>query len=307
MSGQVGWYPDPGGQPGMFRFWNGTAWSQELSPTPHAPAPGTGPARGQQPSAPGAQPQGGQYAPHGSNPYAVRQPRSGALWWVLGSVLALALIVGAVIILPQLLTGRSVIDTDPGGGGATPQSLCPPQPSEYPTVPPAQGDGRVHAGGMSYPELGSPWSAPSSETRVPFGRDAQTQTVLVEEGYDGFSSWVASVLIAELAAGDGFFSPEQGSEIVSECIVGSFYGDAEVTRDDQRNEAITIDGKDGWIVESHLTFDIEGLETKGETMIVVIVKTSDVTSALYYASIPDTTPELLQPAEDLIDELQVEG
>ena len=28
---QPGWFPDPGGQPGMYRYWDGTAWTQQRS------------------------------------------------------------------------------------------------------------------------------------------------------------------------------------------------------------------------------------------------------------------------------------
>ena len=48
------------------------------------------------------------------------------------------------------------------------------------------------------------------------------------------------------------------------------------------------------------------LDTKGELLIVAIVATG-ATSGLYYASIPDTTPELVQPARDALEELQVDG
>ena len=37
------------------------------------------------------------------------------------------------------------------------------------------------------------------------------------------------MLVGELQAGDGFFTPEQGSQIVVKCILGEFYGNAEVT------------------------------------------------------------------------------
>ena len=112
------------------------------------------------------------------------------------------------------------------------------------------------------------------------------------------------MLVGELQAGDGFFTPEQGSQIVVKCILGAFYGNAEVGSNVKKNEAITIDGHEGWIVESQLSFDIPGLKTKGELLIVVIVS-AGARSGLYYASIPDTTPELVQPARDLIGELRV--
>ena len=179
-----------------------------------------------------------------------------------------------------------------------------PPPEDHPN------DGRVHGGPISYPALPTPWSAPHGDNRVPFGSDVQTQDITVEPNYTTdpntgeSSSWVASVLVGELQAGDGFFTPEQGSQIVVKCILGRFYGNAAVESDVKKNEAITIDGHEGWIVESQLSFDIPNLKTKGELLIVVIVS-AGARSGLYYASIPDTTPELVQPARDLIKELRV--
>ena len=100
--------------------------------------------------------------------------------------------------------------------------------------------------------------------------------------------------------------PEQGSQIVVKCILGKFYGDNPVNSDVKVNQATTIDGHEGWLVESHLTFDIPGLKTKGELLIVAIVSAGE-RSGLYYASIPDTTPELVEPARQVLTELKVEG
>ena len=159
---------------------------------------------------------------------------------------------------------------------------------------------------MSYPMLGAPWSSPTPDTRVPFGRDVLSQLVTVEDNYTPGNNWVASVLVGELQAGDGFYTPEQGSQIVVKCILGAFYGDNEVDSNVTVNQAATIDGHEGWLVESKLTFDIEGLRTKGELLIVAIVTTGS-TAGLFYASIPDTRPELVQPARDALRSLQVDG
>ena len=160
---------------------------------------------------------------------------------------------------------------------------------------------------MSYPQLGAPWGAPQAENRVPFGSDVLSQIVPVETNYDGKgANWVASILVGELQAGDGFFTPEQGAQIVVKCILGSFYGDNPVNSDVKVNEKTTIDGHEAWLVESQLTFDIAGLETKGELLIVAIVSAGN-RSGLYYASIPDTVPELVQPARYALEQLQVDG
>jgi hypothetical protein len=193
-------------------------------------------------------------------------------------------------------------------GGQPSQDVCPATSTASPTAEPSHpADGRVHGGPVSYPMLGSPWGPPQGENRVPFGSDVQSQLVPVETNYDGSgSNWVASVLVGELQAGDGFFTPEQGSQIVVKCILGKFYGDNPVKSNVKVNEKATIDGHDAWLVESHLTFDIAGLKTKGELLIVAIVSAGN-RSGLYYASIPDTTPELVQPARDALKNLQVDG
>ena len=142
---------------------------------------------------------------------------------------------------------------------------------------------------------------------MPFGSDALTQTVPDQQNYDGRgSSWVASVLVAELQAGDGFFSPKQGSEVVVRCVLGTFYGNAQVTSDVQVNKKTTIDGHDAWIVESQLSFDIPNLRAKGERLIVAVISAGS-TSGLFYASIPDTKSELVKPAREALAQLQVDG
>ena len=330
MSANPGWYPDPGGGQGLFRYWDGKAWSAATSPNPSAPPPSQGlvgagiPQQGGQPQSgqPSGQDgrpygQGGQPA-YGQVPYGqdygsaytdyqeLEKKKSPIGWWIAGAALVIGIIIVAVIAI-RAVTGGGTGTT--GGPVTQPsQDVCPAEttPTTEPsTIQPA--DGRVHGGPVSYPMLGAPWGAPQSETRVPFGSDVQTQLVPVESNYDGNgANWVASILVGELEAGDGFFTPEQGAQIVVKCILGRFYGDNPVNSNVKVNEKTTIDGHDAWLVESQLTFDIVGLKTKGELLIVAIVSAGN-RSGLYYASIPDTTPELVQPARDALEQLQVDG
>jgi hypothetical protein len=241
-----------------------------------------------------------------ANYQELEKKKSPVGWWIAGAALVIVIIVVAVLAI-RAVTG--------GGGGATgapsgqsSQDVCPPQNTASPEPPASHpADGRVHGGPVSYPMLGAPWGPPEGDNRVPFGSDVQNQVVIVERDYDGQGGlWAASVLVGELQAGDGFFTPEQGSQIVVKCILGAFYGNNPVESNVKVNEKTTIDGHDAWLVESHLTFDIAGLETKGELLIVAIVSAGN-RSGLYYASIPDTTPELVQPARDALKNLQVDG
>jgi len=330
VSAKSGWYPDPGGGENLYRYWDGKAWSAATSPHPGAPPPSQGlvgatpPATaapvvgqggggqggiGQPPYSQGAYGQGGYgpSTPGAGSPYAnyqqLEKKKSPVGWWIAGGALVLVIVVVAVIAIRAVVGGQVEVGS-PGAGPAS-QNACPEERTQSADPNEDPNDGRVHGGPVSYPTLGSPWGAPRPDNRVPFGSDVLSQIVPVESNYDGSGGqWVASVLVGELQAGDGFFTPEQGSEIVVKCILGKFYGNNPVNSDVKVNEAATIDGHEAWIVESQLSFDIQGLQTKGELLIVAIVSAGP-RSGLYYASIPDTTPELVKPARDLIDQLKV--
>jgi Protein of unknown function (DUF2510) len=331
VSAKAGWYPDPGGGQGLFRYWDGKAWSAATSPNPSSPPPtqglvGAGTASQGGQAGQSAYGQGGQQydqtgqSPYGQSPYGqapygqgsayanyqeIQKKKSPIGWWIAGAALVIVIVVVAVLAIRAVTGGGT--GTTGGPIGQPSQDVCPAASTATPEQGNHPNDGRVHGGPVSYPMLGQPWSAPQGEDRVPFGTDVQTQLVPVESDYDGNgANWVASILVGELQAGDGFFTPEQGSQIVVKCILGKFYGDNPVKSNVKVNEKATIDGHDAWLVESHLTFDIAGLKTKGELLIVAIISAGN-RSGLYYASIPDTTPELVQPARDALKNLKVDG
>ncbi len=223
--------------------------------------------------------------------------------WIIAGVAVLVVFVVLVVLAVRVV--GSALGGDPVFPGQNPsEDICPT--ANPGSAPPQPADGRVHGGRLSYPQLGSPWGPPQPEFRVAFGRDVMQQYVEVEKGDFGqFSSWGAAVLVGELVAGDGFFTPRDGAAIVVKCVTGTFYGDTEVTRDDRRNAATKVDGHDAWIVESNLGFDIPGLQAKHELLIVVIVDTGDGAGGLFYASIPENAPQLVAPAREALAGLRV--
>ena len=276
----------------MYRYWTGTSWSASVTNNPAQAAP-----------------QGGFGAPQHPMGQPVWNPnqkrRSPLGWWIVVVAVVLALgIVGWLAI--RNLGG--ILGGDPGTGSNPTQNICPKQVATTTSPTPGPTNDRVYGGALSYPRLGSPWSSPREETRVPFGRDVLVQSVTIEPNYKGNSSWVASVLVGELVAGDGFFSPQQGSEIVVKCIMGVFYDDAEVVRDDKVNKATTVDGKEAWLVETQLSFDIPNLKATGELAIIMIVATKAESSSIFYASIPDNADrQLVTDARNAMAKLRVES
>jgi hypothetical protein len=310
----------------MFRYWDGQAWSPVLSPTPLPGPPEQYGATPTWPSAPpaapstsvaGAYPQaGGAYPPSGgTSAYAQFQtlqatkPKKPVGMWVTIAIGVVVLAVVAYFIATRVLGG---VVTEPPTEVPTDiptTEVCPAEPAfnernEHPD------DGRVYGGKLSYPELGDPWGpVETTEVRVPFGRDVAQQEVMIhinDTGLGTWDGWVAAVLVGELNAGDGFFSPEQASGIVNRCIQGTFYGpDSPVTPTTVRSEAYNVDGYDGWITETNLSFSIPGLPTTNELAIVIIVATSELSSSIFYASIPGDAMALLPDVRAAMDSLAV--
>ena len=287
-----GWYPDPSGQPGRFRFWDGRTWSAATTADPRT-----------QPGAPGA-PSGPGPVPYA--PVAPTARRRSAVPWLIGAIaLAVVLVVVAVLVLRNLV-GPVIDDPGPDPNPTPAVQVCPDAVVETAT-PPAQTGDRVRSGSLSYARLPEPFSAPQWDSRVPFGRDVQSQDATVEQNAQGEQTWVAAVLVARLLAGDGFYGPEQGAKVVAECVTGKFYGNADVARTDSRNEPTTVDGRRAWLIEAHLTFSLPDVETTGETMIIVVVETVTGEAGLFYASIPDTSPQFMAAAQAAQTTLEVGG
>jgi len=305
-----GWYADPGGSPGMYRYWDGAAWSEALSPTPMAPPPtyayagiAPGPIQLGNP----AQPQAYQPDPNAYATYqgmAQKPKRSPGPWIILG----IGVLVVAVLV--YLAITRVINPVGPGattnGGGDSTSQVCPQEATDNQRADHPD-DNRVYGGKLSYPMLTDPWSAvQTDDTRIPFGRDVAEQMVVIHPYYDGSSSWVASVMVGELYAGDGFYSPQQGSEIVNRCIFGTFYGGARVVATTISSGAYSLDGYDGWKTVTNLTFSIPNLPTTNELATVIIVATSAMSSSIFYSSIPGDASQYNADVDQAIAGLRVE-
>ena len=302
MSAPPGWYPDPAGTPDRYRFWDGHAWGPQTADRPNAAFPSAQPPalfRG----APQAGTTGHNFGEGGQVGAGAVQPRQARGWWVAGAAVLLVVVVVAALVV-RSISGAVLDGPEPPGTDPTPQS-CPRSSQTDSSVSPSTGD-RVRSGQLSYPRLPAPFGGPMPDDRTPFAHDVQTQHALVEQSPDGETIWVAWALIARLMAGDGFYGPEQGAEIVAGCVVALFYNNHEIQRSDTRREAITVDGHEAYLIESHLTFDIPGIKTKGETMIVVVIDVGQQGEAgLFYATIPDTSPQFLAPIRSALADLQV--
>ncbi len=284
----VGWYPDPGGQPGLFRYWNGSSWSAQTTSTPRQTPP------------PPGQPVGGP----GTEPSGKKTPVG--VWIGIGAaVLVVALIIWAVVqFLPNLTGGGN--PWQPGGNPS--QNFCTAGGTSYSATPFPDRPGRVSAGHLSFPTMGDPWRDPGADNRVPFGTLAVMQSALDQDNYDGKGGvWVSSVLVSDLVSGDGFADTQSAANVVLKCVLGRYYSNTVVTRNDLSSAAYKVDGHPGWLIESQLSFDVPGLRAKGERVLLLVVSVAPDQYGLFYASVPDTSPDRLPEARDAMKNLTVDG
>lgn len=285
----AGWYPDPGGQLGKFRYWNGQTWSEQVTDNPAStppPPPTAGPAA--------------------ANPAAAQPRKRNTGWWIAGAVgvLVIGLIIwGLARLIPTITGGPN--PWDPGGNPTV--DICDTGmtgPVSTPAIPVRPG--QVSTLHLSYPTLSSPWAGPSTDNRVPFGTVVVGQIAIDQEDYDGTgSNWVSSVILADLASGDGFSSAQNAAELSYRCILGKFYGDNTVDSKIITSAARTVDGHTAWYIEGQLSFSVPGLNATGERAIILVVNTGNDNYSLYYGSVPNTSEARLPAVRAAMKELKV--
>jgi hypothetical protein len=273
----------------MFRYWNGRSWSEEVTSNPSSPAPTTISGAASNPGAPYDQP----------------RRRKVGLWVAAGiGALALGLIVwGLAALIPNLTGGTN--PWAPGGNGSV--DMCnigmtgSASTSPVPTRP-----GEVSTQHLSYPLMPKPWQEPSEENRVPFGTIVVTQEALDQATYDGpGTGWVSSAIVADLMSGDGFASAQNAAELSYKCILGKFYGDNQVSGKILTSEKRTVAGHSAWYIESQLSFDVPGLNAKGERVLIMVVEVGNDEYSMFYGSVPDTSAARLPEVRDAMSKLKV--
>lgn len=274
-----GWYPDPSGQPGQFRHWDGAQWSAHTSPDPHAPAPG------------GSAPSGGG--------------GGGAGRWIVLAVAVVALALIVVLVIRQIGGGGGSSATedknsstptvsswdetstptpdpdDPDGKGGKAKS-CPAGSS---TNPGSISDGRLHGGGISVESLG--WRPQRMSLAWVHNQAAEGKEIVP-------GKWFSVSAVGALRVADGFEAPKSSAQIMIQCFASSIYYQGMTGTKTVTSEAVTIDGHKGHHLRAEVYVSNQGPDIKGDTIDVLVLDTGNADGlAMYYSSatIGDTTTQ----------------
>jgi len=267
-----GWYPDPAGAPGRYRYWDGSRWSGATTDDPRRPAPA-------------------EFGPNDSTPPQASEgtaasppPQRRRLALIIGAlVVAVTVAVVAAVALRDTRQLLGVPTPTPTATGLTGTSPTPtatrsptatPVPARCPKGDPNRraahpSDGRVHGGNLSFPE--QPTFDPASlEKRFSFAYDVIQQTLTVSQD----PPWIAQLAVGQLRGKDGFGNdPRSTVESLMRCVItGNMYSPYLPARTDIRSESLSIDGHDGWLVESEITVDRPDIAFAGDHTIFIVVR-----------------------------------
>ena len=272
----AGWYPDPAGVPGRYRYWDGSQWSTMFTDDTGRPSEAESPASG----------------PTLSEPAKSDPPSRPARRRRLGLIIAVLAVAVSAVVAVAILIGnfRSVANNPLPAATASPSDASParsptatPTPSAtatpVPLVPCPKGnpnqrarhpiDGRVYGGNLSF-EAQPTFEPAALESRFSFAYDVLQQTLPVSQN----PPWIAQLAVGQLRASDGFVHDARNTvESFAQCVVtGRMYGPYVPTRGDIRSESLSIDGRRGWLIESEITVDQPDLALLGDHVIFIVVR-----------------------------------
>ncbi|MFV0532509.1 MAG: hypothetical protein ACK5MR_02505 [Cumulibacter sp.] len=230
--------------------------------------------------------------------YAPAEPpaRTGALWWGIGGI-------GVIAAILSILVMTGVFDASVDEPGANPQAT-----GDYsnPSDPKAL---RVidKASGISYDYLGEGWKDYSmgvmEENQATVGEYVVTQESVPSGGQ--FIAQVTSGLLSTSFGSPSAAQFPQALAEVEESVFGNYYPlPNEPTNQSER--ALTIDGHDAYERITDLTWDVDGYDSTGERVHLLLIDTGKSAPVFFYCSFPNTHAELYPLIDQVIASIKVD-
>lgn len=296
-----GWYADPAGEPGRFRYWDGQQWSAGTTSDPSNPAPGAGSA------APATTP-----AKRSRTPLVV----------VVVVLVSVALIAAIVIAVagrqptpvttppaasqpggfptgtPSPLLPPSSSSTSSAGPTPVPSSSCPP--GDPLTRQPPVDDGRIHGGGLSFPTQ-SNYLVDGPSGQLSWAYDVSSQSRLVEP------HWSSSFAVGALLTTEGFETPRRSAALVLACTAPSPMYAGFTDRKILTSAAVTVDGHKAWAMRAEIHVDDAQTTLPGDVVEVIVVDGDSPESlGMFWACVPIGDQDALAQLDRVTGKLRVD-
>lgn len=262
---EAGWYPDPAGRPGVYRWFDGRDWTEQT----------TGGPSGGQGTGGGGDSSGGNGSGGGRGPGRI----------ILGGIVVVLL--GALVVWLVLRQGSS---GDQGGARpdnntSTPtvspwneKSSSPSAGSSVVKCPQgttsqaaATADGRLHSGPISVAMIDG-WD--DEDLTMPWVRQINSQTDIVYTASP--TSWMSVSGVGQLAAADGFSAPRDAARMMTQCFASSQYYSGYTGSRVVSQQEFDRNGHAGWWIRSEIHVSMSELpQVRGDVVDVVVMDTGN--------------------------------
>ncbi|WUI00735.1 hypothetical protein OHR68_02640 [Spirillospora sp. NBC_00431] len=147
----------------------------------------------------------------------------------------------------------------------------------------------VHSG-LSYPRLAAPWKVPTKQNKLGTPGWSGQQILVTEK--NGARLWYGQLMTGTLvpslqSAYQGPDSVKNVAGLVAQGFEAQYYGFPHRSAP-LASQALTVDGRQGWLIASYLTYKRDGVRATGEIYATAVIDTGRKAPAVVFASMPNT-------------------
>jgi hypothetical protein len=282
-----GWYPDPAGAAGLFRWWDGSQWADVTSDSVQAPPP---------------IPVSTEFPAAGSGSRRQTSPLRIAAALGLGFALFVSASIGLGLIIWPGQTNTSP-QRAAGGHGI-------PSAGSIGTDPVGYLDERTRTATIGPASLTMPAD--------PYVLKPDPMTIRgvfdlffwasapVHARYDGKQDWSSGVLLAQIAQSNTHGQLETEGTRALHRLSSAIFAEHPTELKDLTWNQHSVDGRPGMLFTAHVYYNVDKLPSRYDTVTAVLVRLDDGALIMAASSVPnDTDDDVARQASDALKTLTV--
>jgi Protein of unknown function (DUF2510) len=283
-----GWYPDPAGATGLYRWWDGNHWANVTSDSANAPPPILIQAEAAT---------GNLAARRGASPLRV----SAAL--LLGFAIFVSASIGLGVVLWRSPSSTSA--QRPAGG---PADL--PSAGSLGTDPVGYLDERTRKatiGSASLTLPGHPYVVSPDPMAIRGVLDLLFwASAPVHTRYDGKHDWSSGVLLGRVAESDSHRNLETEGTLALHRLSNAIFDRHPTELKGLKRYEHAVDGQQGMLFSAQVHYAVDQLPSRYDTVTALVVRLGDGSLILAASSVPnDADPEIARQAADALQTLTI--
>ena len=282
-----GWYPDPAGAPGLYRWWDGSHWADVTSDSVQAPPPLALPIEAA----------GGIGSYHHASPLRI----AAALG--LGFALFISASIGLGLAIWPTQSNTSAQRAAGGPGGL-------PTVGSVGTDPVGYLDERTRTatiGPASLTMPGDPYVLSPDPMAIRGVLDLLFwASAPVHVRYDGKSTWSSGVLLGRVAQSSSQVELETEGTLALHRLSNAIFEQHPTELKGLRWDEHAVDGRSGMLFSARVYYSVDRLPSRYDTVTAVVVRLDDGSLIMAASSVPnDADSEVARQAADALKTLSI--